>query len=918
MKDLRPPRPPGGRSRRRAAPALAITALISWVSRPAGTRGRRAGTTQSGRSARPGRRAAAWAAWPAAGIVLALMAASAPAAYAATGTAPPAPSPRSSTPPPAPGSSAPATPPEKAAPAPGTSRLGEPNTSTWMGDEAPNLWYKQLSHILIPGTHDSTTYSIGSPGDYSEAQDQELTQQLNDGIREFDIRVGWVWTAARGWGYYAEHGITYSTWLELPRIFSDIDGWATEPGHDKEVILLNFAINQNGSNFFPAQDCQVFAAALGGSLVTPDELQAHFGTTDMGQVTLGQLWSLPDPKDAARVIINGSPQCMDAVDPNAGSWTGGGGYYANWCGNDDNENGAPGIINLDLGAADAPFRQDGTGDSPSGYAPSVGGLYVIDLQQTPYTNAGCAEPPKKLADSQQAVLNALLAAASDTNAEYPYVGDNLNVIEGDYYETFNLVSDIIEWDESAYPPKTTPPTVNLRDDLTLGDGQASVAFTDADYGNLALTYYVTATDLTDPSTRPVYGIGSSSPVTVPGLTNGHLWSFTVTAVSAEAGRSSPVDAGAGWVGVPPAIVSGPAATGTVGTPYSSGFTVTGAPPPAVTLVSGTPPPGLALASDGTGKLTGTPTQAGSYTFTVKAYNRVDGIDAFNTVTITIAGSAPAAPAITGVTLGDGQAGVAFSDASAGTDPITSYTVSATDKNHPAAPPVTASGPASPVTVKGLTNGDPYLFTVTATSAAGTSPPSGAYGPLNVGVAPVILTGPANGTAGQPYSSAFTVTGAPPPALTQTSGTPPPGLTLASDGTAKLTGTPTQAGSYTFSVQAVNPVGIYDATVTVVIAPATLGAGPPPPGGRQLPATICTTPAGHQPACAVRTLTGTFPPLGTSAAATLLRGTVTYAAGRVTAGYCTLTLSGQRPVPAGSYTLILRHGHHAIIIPVTIR
>jgi hypothetical protein len=50
------------------------------------------------------------------------------------------------------------------------------------------------------------------------------------------------------------------------------------------------------------------------------------------------------------------------------------------------------------------------------------------------------------------------------------------------------------------------------------------------------------------------------------------------------------------------------------------------------------------------------------------------------------------------------------------------------------------------------------------------------------------------------------------------------------------------------VQAANPVGTYGATVTVVIAPATLGAGP----------------------------------------------------------------------PLDSYTLILRHGHHAIIVPVTIR
>ena len=710
--------------------------------------------------------------------------------------------------------------PEKAAPTPGTSRLRDINPSTWMGDEAANLWYNQLSHILIPGTHDSTTYSID--GFYSETQDQELTQQLNDGIREFDIRVGWAWNAARGWAYYAEHGITYSTWLNLPRIFSDIDGWAIKPGHDKEIILLNLTIAENGSNFFPGQDCQVFANTLGGSLVTPHELQAHFGTTDPGQVTLGQLWSLPDPTHAARVIMN-STQCMDATDPNAGSWTDGdgnslfSGYYANWC-NDDFFSPPPWVASLDLGAANGRFIQGG--GSPNNYGPSkVGGLYTIDVQSTPDTGQGqgyqCLRWPAELADSQQSVLTQLLGAYAVTGGEgYPGIRNNLNIIEGDYYEKFNLVGDIIGTD-GGFRPTATPPTADPNTAVTAGDGQASVAFADADYGNLPLTYVVTATDTTNPSTPPVTATGTSSPITVKGLTNGDVWTFQIIATSSGADDSPPVDAGGVRVGVPAAIVSGPAATGTVGTPYSSGFTVTGAPPPTVTLVSGTLPPGLTpLHSDGT--LAGTPTQAGSYTFTVQAYNHVKG-PARDTVTITIVGSAPAAPAITGLTNGDGQVTVAFSGAAAGSAPITSYTVRATDQDHPAAPPVTATGPSSPITVKGLTNGDPYVFTVTATSADGTSPPSAPSGALNVGVAPVIASGPAaTGTVGTPYSSGFTVTGAPPPTVTLVSGTLPPGLTpLHSNGT--LTGTPTQAGSYTFTVQAANPVGLVDSTVTVKIS-----------------------------------------------------------------------------------------------------
>jgi hypothetical protein len=61
------------------------------------------------------------------------------------------------------------------------------------------------------------------------------------------------------------------------------------------------------------------------------------------------------------------------------------------------------------------------------------------------------------------------------------------------------------------------------------------------------------------------------------------------------------------------------------------------------------------------------------------------------------------------------------------------------------------------------------------------------------------------------------------------GTLPPGLTLGDDG--QLTGTPTQAGTYTFRIRAVVPIlGTLVRTVVVTIAPATvIDPAPAPPG-----------------------------------------------------------------------------------------
>jgi hypothetical protein len=93
------------------------------------------------------------------------------------------------------------------------------------------------------------------------------------------------------------------------------------------------------------------------------------------------------------------------------------------------------------------------------------------------------------------------------------------------------------------------------------------------------------------------------------------------------------------------------------------------------------------------------------------------------------GTPPGAPTIGHAVPGDSAARVTFTPpASNGGAHVSSYTVTAKDlSGGPGGQ--TATGPGSPLTVDGLTNGHSYTFTVTATNVLGTGPPSAASGPV---------------------------------------------------------------------------------------------------------------------------------------------------------------------------------------------
>jgi hypothetical protein len=190
---------------------------------------------------------------------------------------------------------------------------------------------------------------------------------------------------------------------------------------------------------------------------------------------------------------------------------------------------------------------------------------------------------------------------------------------------------------------------------------------------------------------------SKSTATAPGQ---------VTDVSAAAGDGS---ATLTWVA--PANGGSPITSYTI-TPYIGSAAQT------ATKISGSPP---ATSATIAGLTSGT-----SYTFTVTASNAVGvgpASEHSNAVTPT-APTAPAAPTEVIATAGEGNATVTWAAPASGGSAITQYTITPyIGSTAQPASTVTGSPPTTSATIAGLTDGTTYTFTVSATNAVGTGPPS---------------------------------------------------------------------------------------------------------------------------------------------------------------------------------------------------
>ncbi len=308
-------------------------------------------------------------------------------------------------------------------------------------------------------------------------------------------------------------------------------------------------------------------------------------------------------------------------------------------------------------------------------------------------------------------------------------------------------------------------------------------------------------------------------------------SFTYTATNA-AGTSSPATV---TITVsPPTITLGPATltSGTVGTTYNQTVSATGGTSSYTYAVTGALPTGLSLSTT-TGVISGTPTQAGSFAFTITATDSSTGTGPFTgskSYTLIIS---PPTISVNPASLSAGTVGTAYSQTITASGGTSSYSFSVTSGTLPAGLTLSSSGTLSGTPTAGGT----FNFTVTARdNSTGTGAPftgSKAYS-LTI-AAPTITIAPATLTAaaiGASYNQTISASGGTSSySFAVTAGSLPNGLTLSSGGV--ITGTPTAGGNFNFTVTATdsstgtgpfNTSRPYTLTVlapTITVAPTTL-------------------------------------------------------------------------------------------------
>ncbi|MEG0182733.1 MAG: putative Ig domain-containing protein [Stenotrophomonas sp.] len=381
----------------------------------------------------------------------------------------------------------------------------------------------------------------------------------------------------------------------------------------------------------------------------------------------------------------------------------------------------------------------------------------------------------------------------------------------------------------TYAFTVNPPTLTLAPAAGTLVGTAGVplniAFSTSN-GTAPYVYQITSGALPN-------GVSLSSTGTLSGTpTVAGNFPFSVRATDSTTGAGAPFSIGSNYIlsiaaptiDVAPSILAVPV----VGVAYSQTITASSGQPTTFTyaITAGAVPAGLSF-NGSTGLLSGTPTAAGAYSFTVTATDS----SGFTGSRSYGGGVGVGSVVVQADTLANATGGTAYSHtfaASGGTSP---YSFAITAGALPAGLSMNPAGVlAGTPTASGTFN-----FTVTATdSSTGTGAPFfGAHSFTLIVGAPILNVAPATlpaASAGVAYSQAITATGGSgATTFSLSAGALPSGLNLS--GTGVLSGTPTAAGTFNFTVVATDSLGFTGtraytfvvAAPVITLTPATLPA-----------------------------------------------------------------------------------------------
>lgn len=345
------------------------------------------------------------------------------------------------------------------------------------------------------------------------------------------------------------------------------------------------------------------------------------------------------------------------------------------------------------------------------------------------------------------------------------------------------------------------------------DGSTTIAFTDGADGGSAITGYEYSVD-----GGPWTALSgeSSSPVTVDGLTNGTAYSVRLRAVNAV---------GAGAPSLPVAVepVAGPTLpdppTALVATAGDGTASIAFTPP---VSDGGSPLTNYEYSVDG--GLTWVPfgpvdtaspvvltglTNGTTYEVVLRAVNAVGAGEPSEAVSV-VPRTVPGAPTALTATPMAGAAAISFTAPSDdGGSPVTNYEYSVDGGTTWV--PFDPAEPASPVVVDGLTNGTATSIVLRAVNDVGPGPASS---PVLVTAVAAVHSAPvwtdatlAAPARGRPYADRVQAAGDGPITYLVVGGlgSLPAGLTL-NPTTGEVTGTPTAAGPYSFTLAATSSYG----------------------------------------------------------------------------------------------------------------